>query len=132
MPASIIADAKRKAKQLENFAYRKRSKSPEDNSCGEGHEASEKTAATMVNGATVLSPHVCASSSSFAATAPSEVSPGVSLGSLAGASASTTKPRRKRTSKVTEPQLTQVGDGEAAKIPDISFSNAENQPAEKT
>jgi DNA mismatch repair ATPase MutS len=47
MPASIIADAKRKAKQLENFAYRKRSKSPEDNSCGEGHEASEKTAATM-------------------------------------------------------------------------------------
>ncbi len=47
MPASIIADAKRKAMQLENFAYRKRSKLPDDDSGGGGHEACEKAAAAM-------------------------------------------------------------------------------------
>lgn len=45
MPQSIIQDAKRKAKQLENFDYRKRSKVSEDDEDGGGHEASEKTAA---------------------------------------------------------------------------------------
>ena len=48
MPRSIITDAKRKAKQLENFDYRKRSKeAQEDCDNGEGHESSEKTAAQM-------------------------------------------------------------------------------------
>lgn len=50
MPASIISDAKRKAKQLENFNYRnKRSKisNEEDGNNGEDHEASERTAAAM-------------------------------------------------------------------------------------
>ena len=47
MPQSIIIDAKRKAKQLENFDYRKRSKVIEDDGCAEGHEAREKTAAAM-------------------------------------------------------------------------------------
>ncbi|KAL7540395.1 hypothetical protein ACHAXR_010075, partial [Thalassiosira sp. AJA248-18] len=49
MPNSIISDAKRKAKQLENFDYRKRSKvSGEEDVQGEnGHEASERTAAAM-------------------------------------------------------------------------------------
>ena len=48
MPNSIISDAKRKAKQLENFDYKKRSKeTEEDGSSGEGHEASEKKAAAM-------------------------------------------------------------------------------------
>jgi len=48
MPNSIISDAKRKAKQLENFDYKKRSKeAEEDGSSGEGHEASEKKAAAM-------------------------------------------------------------------------------------
>ena len=48
MPRSIITDAKRKAKQLENFDYRKRSKeAEEDCDSGEGHESSEKTAAQM-------------------------------------------------------------------------------------
>lgn len=49
MPQSIIIDAKRKAKQLENFDYRKRAKvSDGDGSTdGDGHEASEKTAAAM-------------------------------------------------------------------------------------
>ena len=49
MPRSIITDAKRKAKQLENFDYRKRSKeAEEDCDGGEGqHESSEKTAAQM-------------------------------------------------------------------------------------
>lgn len=48
MPRSIITDAKRKAKQLENFDYRKRSKeAEEDCDNGEGHESGEKTAAQM-------------------------------------------------------------------------------------
>lgn len=45
MPPSIITDAKRKAKQLENFDYRKRSKASDEN--GEDHESNEKTAAAM-------------------------------------------------------------------------------------
>ena len=45
MPQSIIIDAKRKAKQLENFDYRKRSKVAEE--IADGHEASVKTAAAM-------------------------------------------------------------------------------------
>lgn len=47
MPQSIIIDAKRKAKQLENFDYRKRSKVAEGDEIADGHEASEKTAAAM-------------------------------------------------------------------------------------
>lgn len=50
MPNSIINDAKRKAKQLENFDYRKRSKTSEEDDAdcqGDGHEASERTAAAM-------------------------------------------------------------------------------------
>lgn len=48
MPNSIISDAKRKAKQLENFDYKKRSKeAEEDGSSEEGHEESEKKAAAM-------------------------------------------------------------------------------------
>jgi DNA mismatch repair protein MSH2 len=47
MPQSIIIEAKRKAKQLENFDYRKRSKLVEDDGSADGHEASEKTAAAM-------------------------------------------------------------------------------------
>ena len=48
MPPSIITDAKRKAKKLENFDYRKRSNvaSNEDDQ-GDGHEASERAAAAM-------------------------------------------------------------------------------------
>ena len=48
MPPSIISDAKRKAKQLENFDYRKRSNvaSKEDDQ-GDEHEASERAAAAM-------------------------------------------------------------------------------------
>ncbi len=46
MPQSIITDAKRKAKQLENFDYRKRSKCA-DGENGEDHESNEKTAAAM-------------------------------------------------------------------------------------
>lgn len=49
MPSSIIMDAKRKAKQLENFDYRKRSKASDGDSNGNGddHESSERTAAAM-------------------------------------------------------------------------------------
>ena len=47
MPPSIITDAKRKAKQLENFDYRKRSKEAKEDESGGGHESSEKTAAAM-------------------------------------------------------------------------------------
>lgn len=47
MPQSIIIDAKRKAKQLENFDYRKRSKAVDDDGSIDGHEESEKTAAAM-------------------------------------------------------------------------------------
>ena len=48
MPQSIITDAKRKAKQLENFDYRKRTKvADEDDAPEEGHEKSERTAAAM-------------------------------------------------------------------------------------
>lgn len=48
MPNSIITDAKRKAKQLENFDYRKRAKASEEEDCqGDVHEASERTAAAM-------------------------------------------------------------------------------------
>ena len=47
MPQSIIIDAKRKARQLENFDYRKRLKVVEDGGCADGHEAREKTAAAM-------------------------------------------------------------------------------------
>ena len=45
MPPSIITYAKRKAKQLENFDYRKRSKEAKEDESGGGHESSEKTAA---------------------------------------------------------------------------------------
>lgn len=44
MPNSIIVDAKRKAKQLENFDYRKKSKTTVES---DGLEASEKTATAM-------------------------------------------------------------------------------------
>mmetsp|Transcript_1084 Transcript_1084/g.2237 ORF Transcript_1084/g.2237 Transcript_1084/m.2237 type:complete len:895 (-) Transcript_1084:119-2803(-) len=44
MPNSIIVDAKRKAKQLENFDYRKKSKTVAES---DGLEASEKTATAM-------------------------------------------------------------------------------------
>ena len=48
MPPSIIADAKRKAKQLGNFGYQKRSKQASGNDAeGEGHEASERAVAAM-------------------------------------------------------------------------------------
>ena len=48
MPPSVIADAKRKAKQVENFDYRKRSKRASGNDVeGEGHQASERAAAAM-------------------------------------------------------------------------------------
>lgn len=47
MPTSIITDAKCKAKELENFVYRKRPGFPEDGCSGDEHEASEKTAAAM-------------------------------------------------------------------------------------
>mmetsp|Transcript_22207 Transcript_22207/g.28464 ORF Transcript_22207/g.28464 Transcript_22207/m.28464 type:complete len:84 (+) Transcript_22207:2-253(+) len=48
MPPSIISNAKRKAKQLENFDYRKRSKDALDKGAeGDEHEASERTAAAM-------------------------------------------------------------------------------------
>ncbi len=44
MPNSIIVDAKRKARQLENFDYRKKSKTVTES---DGREASEKTAIAM-------------------------------------------------------------------------------------
>ncbi|KAL7548062.1 hypothetical protein ACHAWF_011348 [Thalassiosira exigua] len=50
MPSSVIADAKRKAKQLENFDYRKRPAAAadvEDITGGEGHDVDEKTAKAM-------------------------------------------------------------------------------------
>lgn len=45
MPSNIIVDAKRKAKQLENFDYRK--SKVHDNDGEGGEEANEKTAAAM-------------------------------------------------------------------------------------
>lgn len=47
MPNSIIVDAKRKAKQLENFDYRKKAKVTEEDDVREGHAANEKTALAM-------------------------------------------------------------------------------------
>jgi DNA mismatch repair ATPase MutS len=44
MPANIIADAKVKAKQLENFDYRKKAKVQEED---QTDEEAEKTAAAM-------------------------------------------------------------------------------------
>lgn len=46
MPANIIIDAKRKAKQLENFDYRKQKEQDEDGDAGE--EANEETSAAAM------------------------------------------------------------------------------------
>lgn len=45
MPSNIIADAKRKAKQLENFDYRKNKDQDQDGNAGDN--ADEETAAAM-------------------------------------------------------------------------------------
>lgn len=47
MPPSVVNEAKRKARMLENFDYRKRVKSSdEENECGD-NESSETVAAAM-------------------------------------------------------------------------------------
>jgi len=45
MPSNIIADAKRKAKQLENFDYRKNKDQDQDGNAGD--DADDGTAAAM-------------------------------------------------------------------------------------